>query len=57
MFVKVTKAKNRQYIQLVRSYRQDGKVKHEVVLNLGRLDDEKNYKKKNSFTKRRICLI
>jgi len=44
MFVKVTKAKNRQYIQLVRSYRQDGKVKHEVVLNLGRLDDEKNYK-------------
>jgi len=43
MFVKVTKAKNRQYIQLVRSYRQDGKVKHEVVLNLGRLDDEKNY--------------
>jgi hypothetical protein len=43
MFVKVTKAKNRQYLQLVRSYRKDGKVKHEVVLNLGRLDDEKNY--------------
>lgn len=43
MFVKVTKAKNRQYVQLVRSYRKDGKVKHEVVLNLGRLDNEKNH--------------
>jgi transposase len=44
MFVKITKAKDRKYVQLVRSFRQDGKVKHEVVLNLGRLDIEENHK-------------
>jgi len=44
MFVKITKAKNRKYVQLVRSFREEGKVKHEVVLNLGRLDNEENRK-------------
>lgn len=38
MFVKITKSKDRKYVQLVRSFREDGKVKHEVVLNLGRFD-------------------
>jgi transposase len=42
MFIKITKAKNREYVQLVRSYRKDGKVKHEVVLNFGRLDTLEN---------------
>lgn len=38
MFLKITRSNNYQYVQLVRSYRENGVVKHEVVLNLGRLD-------------------
>ena len=38
MFVKVTKSKNFSYVQLVESFRDKGKIKHRVLLNLGRLD-------------------
>ena len=38
MFLKITKSNNYQYVQLVRSYREKGSTKHEVLLNLGRLD-------------------
>ncbi len=38
MFIKVTKSKNYHYLQLVESYREDGKNKHKVIANLGRFD-------------------
>lgn len=38
MFVKITKSGNYEYAQLVHSYREDGKTKHKVMLNLGPLD-------------------
>ncbi len=38
MFIKTTKSRNHTYLQIVESYRMDGKVKHKVLLNLGRLD-------------------
>lgn len=42
MFIKITKAKTNQYVQLVRSYRKDGRIKHEVILNLGKLEQIEN---------------
>lgn len=42
MFIKITKAKTNQYVQLVRSYREGGRVKHKVVLNLGKLEQIEN---------------
>jgi hypothetical protein len=39
MFVRTIKnAKGTQYLQIVRSYRKDGKVRQEVLFSLGRLD-------------------
>ena len=38
MFLKLTKSKNFTYLQLVQSYRDNGKVRHKVITNLGRLD-------------------
>lgn len=38
MFIKITRSKNYQYVQLVESYREGGQIKHRVLLNLGRLD-------------------
>ena len=38
MFIKKTKSKNYTYLQIVKSYRDSGKVKHKVVANLGRFD-------------------
>jgi transposase len=38
MFVKLTKAKQNTYVQLIEGYREGKKVKHRVVANLGRLD-------------------
>jgi len=38
MFVKLTKSKNYQYLQIVESYRQDGKSRHKTIASLGRLD-------------------
>ena len=42
MFIKITKSKNNQYVQLVESYRENGKTKHKTLLNLGRLEEIKN---------------
>lgn len=42
MFVKVTKSGKYEYVQLVSSYRENGAVKHKVLLNLGRLDQIEN---------------
>lgn len=38
MFVKTTKSRSHTYLQIVESFREEGKVKHKVLLNLGRLD-------------------
>jgi transposase len=42
MFIKITKSGKYEYAQLVKSYREDGRIKHKVVLNLGRLDQIEN---------------
>jgi len=42
MFVKITKSNGYQYVQIVKAYRENRKVKHEVMLNLGRLDAIEN---------------
>jgi hypothetical protein len=40
MYTKITKSGGRQYVQLVEGYRnEDGKVRHRVIANLGRLED------------------
>jgi transposase len=39
MFIKLNKSKNRTYVQLVQSYRQDGQTKHEVLFNFGNLEE------------------
>ncbi|HLE81748.1 MAG TPA: IS1634 family transposase [Dehalococcoidia bacterium] len=46
MYTRVIKARNkdgsiRYYLQLVRAYRQDGKVRQELVCSIGRLDEIK----------------
>jgi transposase len=38
MFVKTTKSKNHTYVQLIQGFREGKKVKHKVLVNLGRLD-------------------
>ncbi|WPX09246.1 IS1634 family transposase [Anaerocellum danielii] len=38
MFVKITKAGGYEYVKIVHNYRENGKIKQEVLLNLGRLD-------------------
>jgi len=42
MFVKITKSGKYKYVQLVRSYRYNHNIKHQVLLNLGRLDQIKD---------------
>ncbi|SDL37400.1 hypothetical protein SAMN04488026_108123, partial [Aliiruegeria lutimaris] len=40
MYTKITNSGGRRYLQLVEGYRTDeGKVRHKVVANLGRIDD------------------
>jgi transposase len=39
MFVRVTKSKNHEYVKIVHSYREDGKIKQKVVANLGKLEE------------------
>jgi transposase len=38
MFIKISRSKNFEYVRVVRAYREEGKTKHEVLLNLGRLE-------------------
>jgi len=42
MFIKITRSGQHKYVQLVKSYRENGVVKHKVVLNIGRLDQIEN---------------
>jgi len=42
MFIKITKSGKYEYVQLVRSYRYNNKIKHQVLLNLGRLNQIKD---------------
>jgi transposase len=42
MFVKITRSKNFKYVRLVHSFREGNKIKHEVIANLGRLDQFEN---------------
>ncbi|WP_209428255.1 IS1634 family transposase [Pararhodobacter sp. SW119] len=40
MYTKITRSGGRQYVQLVEGYRnEDGKVRHRVIANLGRLEE------------------
>lgn len=38
MFLKTTISQGHKYLQIIQSYRKDGKAKHRVVANLGRAD-------------------
>lgn len=52
MFIKINPSKNFKYVQLVRAYRENGKAKHEILFNLGRLDQlENNPEFQKIFTK------
>lgn len=39
MFIKITKSGKYEYVQIVRSYKENGVTRHEVLLNLGRRDE------------------
>jgi len=43
MFIKKTKVKEKEYIQIVKTIRSGKKVKHKVFLNLGR-SEKVNFK-------------
>lgn len=38
MFIKTSKSHGREYVQIVESYREEGKIKHRTLVNLGRVD-------------------
>ncbi|KIC76847.1 hypothetical protein DB41_EF00030, partial [Neochlamydia sp. TUME1] len=38
MFIKKTRSKNFVYLSLVKTFRENGKVKHRTIAQLGRLD-------------------
>jgi transposase len=56
MFLKITKAKNFEYIKLVESYRENGTTKHRLLYNFGRADQ---IKKDESFLNvvKKLCEI
>jgi transposase len=56
MFVKTTKSKNYEYINLVESYKENGKTKHKVLYNFGRSDLIKNDKMFINMVKK-LCEI
>lgn len=43
MFIKKTKVKDKEYIQITKTIRSGKKVKHKVILNLGR-SEKVNFK-------------
>jgi transposase len=52
MFIKINSSKKFKYVQLVRAYWENGQSKHEVLINLGRLDQiENNPSFQKIFTK------
>lgn len=50
MFLKTTISQGHKYLQIIQSYRKDGKVKHRVVANLGRADAVANSGWENIIT-------
>jgi len=56
MFLKMVKAKSNTYVQLVRSYREGEKTKHELLCSLGTLDDLKQNKTFVQLAKRLLSL-
>jgi len=56
VFIKTTKSKNYEYINLVESYREDGTTKHRVLYNFGRRDLIKNDKMFINIVKK-LCEI
>ncbi len=56
MFIKITKFSKYRYAQAVESYRQNGAVKHRVLLNLDRLDIIKNNESYANFARRLLEL-
>jgi transposase len=56
MFIKITKSGSYKYAQAVESYRENGKVKHRVLFNLGRLDIIKDNESYQNFARRLLQL-
>lgn len=56
MFIKATKSKNYHYLQIVESYRENGKIKHRTIANLGRFDELKNNKQLLNMANRLLKL-
>jgi transposase len=42
MFLREIKSKNKKYLHIIESYREEGKVKHRSIAALGCIEDEKN---------------
>jgi len=56
MFLKMVKAKSNTYVQLVRSYREGEKTKHELLCSLGTLEDLKKNKTFVQLAKRLLSI-
>jgi len=56
MFLKMVKTKSNTYVQLVRSYREGEKTKHELLCSLGTLDDLKQNKTFVQLAKRLLSI-
>lgn len=61
MFVKVVKnnkgRKNSSFISIAESYREDGKIKHRIIRNLGLFDDDQIPYIKAAFAKKKPRLV
>jgi len=56
MFIKITRSGKYKYAQAVKSYRENGKIKHKVCFNLGRLDEIEGSSSIASFAKKLLAL-
>jgi transposase len=56
MFIKITKSGSYKYAQAVESYRENKKIKHRVLFNLGRLDIIKDNESFANFARRLLQL-
>jgi len=57
MFIRITKSKNYEYVNLVKSYRDNGRVKHKNIASLGRLDQLKNDPSWKNIIKKLFLMI
>lgn len=61
MFVKIVKnnkgRKNSSFVSIVESYREDGKIKHRIIRNLGLFDDDQIPYIKAAFAKKKPRLV